>query len=295
MSPWSASRRRVAQALGEVCRQAGVALRLDEAAFTAAGVTLDRPLFVAITGETLQEALGRLIDWQAHPSVFREVRDGTLVLTTIEAMQRHTLRHLPGWLKPHYNNGLLATVDDAGDVTSLTSGDIMTDELLAKLPSLPKLLELHIDSTRKLTKQGIAHFGHLPAIQKLSLSSVNIEGAGLGDAALEAVSRLGTLRKLSVAECGTSDAGARYLEGMTQLTHLTLRQEGRLTGSAISSIARLKHLRSLDLSSLVATEAYGRMHFTPKAPCGRCRDSVSSRCSRSRGTRRARTCSRSRN
>jgi hypothetical protein len=251
-------------ALRDICRQAGIALRLDDEALAAVGLRLDEPVSVSVTGEPLEDALGRLIDWRVHPGVYREVRGGTLVLTTLQATQERTLRHLPEWLKPLYNHGLLTTVDDAGDVTALTSGDVMTDELLAKLETLPKLRELDVEATKALTKVGMAHLGKLPALEILRLDNVNDQGAGLGDVALEAVSRVPTLRELSLGECGTTDAGVRYLEAMPQLTHLTLRQEGGLTDAALASVAKLKRLRHLDLSSYVGTVSYGRMHFTPE-------------------------------
>jgi hypothetical protein len=140
----------------------------------------------------------------------------------------------------------------------------MTDELLAKLESLPKLRELDLGATKALTKNGMAHLGKLSALETLRLANINAEGAGLGDAALEAISRVPTLRELSITECGTTDAGARHLEAMPQLTHLTLRQEGRLTDMALASVAKLKRLRHLDLSSYVGHVSYGRMRFTPE-------------------------------
>ena len=122
---------------------------MDDGALKAVGLELDEPVTVAITGEPLQDALGRLIEWQAHPGVYREVRDGALVLTTFQATQARTMRHLPEWLKPLYNHGLLATVDDAGSVITLTSGEVMTDDLLAKLETLPKLRELDLGRRRR--------------------------------------------------------------------------------------------------------------------------------------------------
>lgn len=251
-------------ALQDICCQAGIALRLDDEALAAVGLKLDEPVSVAITGEPLHDALGRMIDWQAHPGVYREVRGSALVLTTLQATQVRTMRHLPEWLKPLHGHGLLATVDDAGGVITLTSGEVMTDELLAKLEALSKLRELDLGATKTLTKIGMAHLGRLPALEILRLYNVNDEGAGLGDAALEAVSRLPTLRELSIGECGTTDAGVRHLEAMPQLTHLTLRQEGRLTDAALASVSKLNRLRHLDLSSYVGTASYGWMRFTPE-------------------------------
>lgn len=251
-------------AMQDICRQAGIALRLDDEALAAVGFKSDEPISVKITGESLQDVLRRMIDWRAHPGVYREVRGGALVLTTLQATRVRTMRHLPEWLKPLHDHGLLATVDDAGGVITLTSGEVMTDELLARLETLPKLRELDLGATKTLTRTGMAHLGKLPALEILRLSSVIHEGDGLGDAALEAVSRIPTLLDLTIAECGTTDAGVRHLEAMPQLTHLTLRQEGRLTDAALASVAKLKRLRQLDLSSYVGTASYGRMRFTPE-------------------------------
>ena len=185
-------------------------------------------------------------------------------MTTIQATQQRTLKRLPDWLKPLYTHGLLATVDDAGNVTTITVGEVTTDELLAKFEALQSLGDLHIESTKTITPAGLTHLSNLGALKKLSLFDVNRQSAGLGDDAIKSICGLKSLRELSVSECGATDNGARFLEGMDQLTHLTLRQEGRLTDAALGSIAKLKGLRHLDLSSYVGTESYGWMRFTPE-------------------------------
>ena len=250
------------KALEELCRQAGIGLRLDTEALIAAGLNLDESVSVKIADEPLKYAIGRVIDWQAHVGVYREFRDGVVFLTTIRANQQRTLQQLPEWLKPLYTHGLLATVDDSGNVISITVGEIMTDELLAKLETLPKLRELHIEVTKTITPAGLAHLSNLAALEKLTVFDVNRNGDGLGDEVLSSISGLKSLRELSVSECGTTDAGAHSLEGMQQLTYLRLYQEGRLTDAALTSIAKMKALKHLDLTSYGGTESYGRMRFT---------------------------------
>ena len=181
-------------------------------------------------------------------------------LGTLVAKQKRIQEQLPDWLKPLYNRGLLAKVDDAGNVVSITAGSVVTDELLAQLARLPQLRDLEIGSATELTEAGLAHLANMSALEKFSLTS--LEGRALGDEAIRAVRRLKRLRDLSLGECGTTDAGARLLEGMQQLTHLELRQEGRLTDAALVSVGKLTGLKHLDLSSYVATEAYGRMRFS---------------------------------
>jgi hypothetical protein len=173
-----------------------------------------------------------------------------------------TIQRLPDWMKPLYGHGLLATVDSGGEVASVIASRIVNDELLAKLKTLPKLRELHIEVTKDITPAGLALLAEIRTLEKLSLYQVNAEGAGLGDVAIRSAAGLPALRDLSVNECGTTDAGAKLLERLPQLTALSLRQEGRLTDEALNSIGKLPRLKSLLLASYVATERLGRMRFS---------------------------------
>ena len=137
------------------------------------------------------------------------------------------------------------------------------------------------------------HLGELPALESLTLYNVNVEGAGLGDERWRRSPGSPTLRALSVGECGTTDAGVRHLEAMPQLTHLTLRQEGRLTDAALASVAKLKRLRHLGLSSYVGAVSYGRM-ASRRRDCASWQAFRTWRCCGCRVTRRVRICFRSR-
>ncbi|MDA1049938.1 MAG: TIGR03067 domain-containing protein [Planctomycetota bacterium] len=249
------------QALAELARQAGVELQLDAEALKAVELDVDEPVTASFTDEPLDEALSRLINWRDHGGAFREFRAGRLVLTTLAARQQRVAGELPEWLRPLYTHGLLAAVDDDGQVESITIGSIATDELLEKLATLPKLRELHIEVTKTLTPAGLKQLGKMQALDTLSLYEVNSEGNGLGDEAMQAVAGLQSLREVRVNNCGLTDAGARHLEGLPQLTRLVL-DEGRLTDAALASIGKLQHLQHLSLSNYVGTVQYGRMHFT---------------------------------
>jgi Leucine-rich repeat (LRR) protein len=245
-------------------REAGIQLSLDEKALKDAKVDLDAPVTVTIEQETLGDAVGRLIQLMNRgrfTGAFKEIRGEKLVISTLVAKQARIKEQLPDWLKPLYGRGLLADVDDAGNVVSITAGGVVTDELLAQLAKLPRLRDLTIETTKDVTEAGLKHLAKMSELEKLSLSSVNVEGRGLGDEAIRAVTGLKRLRDLSLRECGTTDAGVRLLEGMQQLTRLELRQEGHLTDMALDSIGKLTGLKHLDLSSYVGTEAYGWMRF----------------------------------
>lgn len=242
-------------ALEDICRQADIALSLDAEALGNVGIKLDETVSVKVTNEPLQDALVRLIDWRL--GAYRVVRDGKLFVTTRQATNERTLRHLPDWLKPLFNKGLLATVDDSGSVTTLTAGKVVTDELLAKLKSLPKLRKLNIDSTTGISPLGLADLASFPALENLTLYCVKREGTGLGDDALRRLVALKSLRELYIAECGTTDAGVQFLESMPQLTHLALRNERTLTDAALTSIVKIKGLKHLDLSGSAGTITSG--------------------------------------
>jgi Leucine-rich repeat (LRR) protein len=259
-------------ALAEVCRQAGIPLELDEEAMAAAEFDLDAPVTVAIEQESLDEAQAQLIQrvrGRRLIGVIREVRDGKLVFTTVAANQTrseaHVKKHLPDWMKPLYRHGLVAEVDDDGNIVKVTAGEVVTDELLTQLVTLPQLRELTLGNTDKLTADGIAHLGEMTALETLGLDSVNIDGNGLGNEIIRSIAGLKKLTDLSIGECGTTDAGVRLLEGMPQLERLRLEQEGRLTDAALTSIGKLTGLRRLDLSSRVGTQHYGWMRFSADA------------------------------
>jgi hypothetical protein len=252
------------EALEEICRQASIPLQLDTDALAAAGFDLDEPASCEFVDEPLQFAIGRIIDWQANlqAGICRVPRAGVVVLTTLQSIDQRTLRQLPEWLKPLHGHGLLASVDEAGDVSTLTVGTILTDDLLARLDSLPKLREVTFQLTKSTTPAELVALSKLKRLEKLGLHGSELTDAGLGDEALKHASKLGSLRELTISDCGTTDAGMRFLEGMPHLTHLNV-QDGRVTDEALTSIATIQGLKFLSLSSYVGSAEFGWMRFSP--------------------------------
>ncbi|MFO0903823.1 MAG: M56 family metallopeptidase [Pirellulales bacterium] len=169
---------------------------------------------------------------------------------------------LPESFQKHDGQGVSANYDEDGQVISIYLGRPTTDAMLAELASLPRLRELHLETTQEVTAEGISHLSKLTQLEKASFYNVNERGADLGDAVIRSVSGLPSLRELSVGECGTTDEGCQVLAGMKQLVSLSLHQEGRLTDAALEPIGTLKQLQSLSLASVVATQRLGRMRFT---------------------------------
>ena len=246
--------------LMKIATSADLGIELDTDALAQAGLSLDKRVSTKLEEVPLARAIGYLIDSNAHPTVLCEVRRGRLVFTTLAVWQASIAATLPEWMKPLYNKGLLATLDDEDQVATVTAGSLVTDDLLSKLASLPKLRELNLDSTKDITPAGLVHLGQMSRLEKLTLFQVNIDG-GLGDDILRSIAGHQTLRELAIIDCGITDAGVRLLEQFPQLTILTLSKEAQLTDGALQSISRLSHLKSLSLPSYVGTRL-GRMRFS---------------------------------
>ena len=239
-------------ALAEVCRAAKVELEIDEEGLKLAGVPADAPITVSFKDEELNFALPRILNAAQGREfrLYREMRGNKVFVSSIAASsaRRERMRaDLPDWLQPLYNKGVSATLDDDRNVVSVYLGQQVEDELLAKLKTLPKLRELHIETTKGFTAAGLARLAELPSLEKLQFYGLNRDGAALGNEALRVAAHLATLRSLSVAECGVTDDGLRPLEGMTNLA--TLRLSGnQLTDAGMKSLAGLTNLQSLDVS-----------------------------------------------
>ncbi len=252
------------QALGELARAAGLRLNVDFEALAKTELELAQPVTVTIKDEQLSDALLELVDWNSYPGVYRELRNGELFITTVEAAQARTAAALPDWLKPVYGNGLLADLGDGGGIFRIHAGAKLTDEMLAQFPSLPELRKLEFSNAHDLTAAGLKSLAQLTALEELSIHDLQHDGQHLGNEAISKIVDLKSLRKLSLNECGTTDAGIKMLEQMPQLTHLSIYQEGRLTDAAVQSIAQLKNLKLLSLNNYVST-SLGKMQFTRDA------------------------------
>jgi hypothetical protein len=238
------------EVLSQVCRAAHLELDLDAEAVKQAGVSPDAPITISLKNERFVDAMPEILDMLKKGEfidIFWKLEDIKVIVTTITADQVRTRSRLPDWLKRFYNNGLIANVDKEGQVISIFTGNIAYDEFFPNLKSLPKLRELDLEPSKALTPESLADLAELPALEKLLLYGVNREGVALGNEALHAVSRIKTLRDLTVSDCGVTDEGTEALRGMTQLTNLSL-AGNRLTDAALKKLAGLTNLQGLDIS-----------------------------------------------
>lgn len=235
----------------------------DEPALKSVKFDLDAPVSATIDNLPLGVALGQLIEWPRFSGLIHVQRGNQLVLTTINARKEFTLKHVPDWMKePVRKRELQARLGEGNQVVSVSAGRSLTEDFLRKLATLPKLREIQFTHSTTLPIEALARLSGLTHLEKATMSGQLDEATGRGDAAIAALSSIESLRDLYIHECGTTDAGAKLLEKMPQLTHLRLYQEGHLTDAALVSIGKLRNLKSLDLTSYVGTVAYGRMYFT---------------------------------
>lgn len=127
----------------------------------------------------------------------------------------------PVWISFFGNARNDAWVQAVGDLPSikylLLGQRGASDDILARLPPLPNLEELHLEGT-PVTNQGLKHIGKFPRLRWLIASETKITDAGLNKlAALN-------LEELSLRETSISDAGVSTLATMKRLQKLDLRK-----------------------------------------------------------------------
>lgn len=253
------------EALEQLLKSAEAEFVPDEPALKSVKFDLDAPVTAAIENLPLSVALSQLIEWPRYSGLIHDQRGNQLVLTTINARKEFTLKHVPDWMKePVRKRELQAKLGEGNQVVYVSAGRKLTENVLKQLATLPKLREIQFTHSPTLPIEALGLLSGLTHLEKVTMSGQLDEATSRGDAAIAALSSISSLRELDIHECGTTDAGAKLLEKMPQLTHLQLYQEGNLTDAALESIGKLRNLKSLDLTSYVGTVTYGRMYFTGK-------------------------------
>ena len=255
------------EAFVQLAREAKVPLELDEPELTSAKFDLNAPVTIKIVDEQLWTAITQLIELNDEIDLQSIIasRPGSrkLFLTTLNGYTKHNISNRPDWMKLSNATGLHPTIDDDGQVVSVMATSL-TDELLQRLTTLPKLREMDISGETKLTADGLVHFADFAVLEQLSISgSTNLE-AGVADEIVKQIVRVKSLRTLRLSETGVTDVGIRMLID-SRLTSLSLYQEGRITDDSLSVIVTMNRLKHLSLTSYVGTEKLGWMRFSPAA------------------------------
>ncbi len=128
-----------------------------------------------------------------------------------------------------------------------------TDDTLASVEDLDRLIEFNLaaaGNNTKLTEAGLAHLRRLKNLRIVRIGDARVNDAALGDLA-----RLPQLQELFLLHTdGITDTGWANLAKMTELRDLVLGSTG-ITASATRHLASLTKLRSLDVFANPITDA----------------------------------------
>jgi hypothetical protein len=135
---------------------------------------------------------------------------------------------------------LFEALEDGG-LTAVHATGQMTDAVLERLSRIEHLEELDLGASRAVTDDGLRHLARLPRLRTLQLN-----GAPIGDRALEALGRIGSLETLGLAWTRITNAGVSHLAGCERLRLVDL--SGTATGDgairALRGMPALRHFRS---------------------------------------------------
>lgn len=145
----------------------------------------------------------------------------------------------------------------------------ISDDNLKHLAGLKSLKRLDLSST-KVTDAGLVHLRNLSSLERLSLGSSDISGKGFSsiadttsiktlwlnhsditDEGLKHIAKLKSLERLVLVNTAISDTGIEHISRLKTLKELNLSASGvskmKLSGAALSHIAKLTSLESLEL------------------------------------------------
>lgn len=124
----------------------------------------------------------------------------------------------------------LAMNDDSLVVDFHLGGTALTDDGLASVKVLPKVVQLDLKDTQ-ITDAGLAHLAGIGTLNRLHLEKTKITDAGLAH-----LKDLGNLEYLNVYGTAVTDAGLEHLKGLKNLKKLYVWQ----TPVTDAGIAKLK-------------------------------------------------------
>ena len=132
-----------------------------------------------------------------------------------------------------------------------------TDESLACLADLTGLETFFIWDATAITDSGAKHLANLE-----NLKTIHINHSLMGDAALEAISKLSKLTRISMQRNDFTDTGLAHLADMKQLRSLWIGMgKGTITDAGLVHLGGLDNLEDLELQNSQITDA-GLEHFT---------------------------------
>ncbi len=125
----------------------------------------------------------------------------------------------------------IAQNDDRLEVDFHLQPGSLTDDQLAVLKDLKKVIHLHLGNTN-ITDKGLAQISGLTTLTELHLEKTKITDAGL-----KSLARLSELSYLNLYGTGITDAGLVNLKGLAKLKHLYLWQT-KVTPAGVNDLRK---------------------------------------------------------
>jgi len=125
----------------------------------------------------------------------------------------------------------IAQNDDRLEVDFHLQPGSLTDDQLAVLKDLKKVIHLHLGNTN-ITDKGLAQISGLTTLTELHLEKTKITDAGL-----KSLGRLSELSYLNLYGTGITDAGLVNLKGLAKLKHLYLWQT-KVTPAGVNDLRK---------------------------------------------------------
>ena len=130
-------------------------------------------------------------------------------------------------------------------ITGLRCGGLMTDAVLERLAQLDLVTSLHLESSRRVTDEGLRHLARMQRLERLDLS-----GCSITDTGLAVLRQLPALREFYLYHHhGISDAGLANLAFCEQIERVDLLGSHAGDGviRALTGKTKLRHFKSGDL------------------------------------------------
>jgi len=134
----------------------------------------------------------------------------------------------------------IAQNDDRLEVDFHLQPGSLTDDQLATLKDLKKVIHLHLGNTN-ITDRGLTQLAGLTTLTELHLEKTKITDAGL-----KSLANLSELSYLNLYGTGVTDAGLVHLKGLSKLKHLYLWQT-KVTPAGVNDLR--KALPGLDANT----------------------------------------------
>ncbi len=148
-------------------------------------------------------------------------------------------------------------VQNSSDVVSLDLNGRINDAGMAALHAFPNLTYLEVDNAERVTNAGMAHLVYLPHLVTFDFPW----STGISDTGLAYLRLLPDLATLRLPWSSVSDAALQYLQPLTKLMVMELRECKHITGAGFAHLKAARHLATLDLAGATQLTDVGLQHI----------------------------------